>query len=65
MEVKSGNVDLDRLVQNWLDWDEKNSKSRAIVHDLVVQEKWSVLESMMKTRLKFGTAGIRGKMGVG
>ena len=65
MEVKSGNVELDCLVQNWLDWDDKNSKSHATVHDLVAQGKWSVLEPMMKTRLKFGTAGIRGKMGVG
>ena len=65
MEIKSGNEALDSLVQNWLEWDDQTSKSYARVLDLVTQKNWSTLEKMMLNRLKFGTAGIRGKMADG
>lgn len=63
--VDSGNKDLDELVTQWLNWDDKRSASYAVIQDLVAQKKWDDLDKAMMKRLKFGTAGIRGKMGPG
>ena len=65
MEAKSGNESLDQLIQQWLEWDDKRGKSYAIVQEMVIQKNWRGLEHIMTNRLKFGTAGIRGKMGAG
>ena len=46
-------------------WDNKKSKSYTNIKDLVMQKNWIILERLMMNRLKFGTAGIRGKMGPG
>ena len=35
------------------------------VQNLVAEKNWSELENVMSKRLKFGTAGIRGRMGYG
>ena len=65
MEVDSGNRELDQLIQHWLQWDDKQSKSYAAIVDLVQQNHWEKLNNIMTKRLKFGTAGIRGRMGPG
>ena len=62
---QSGDKVLDNKISQWLEWDNKQAKSYAIVQDLVAQSKWQDLHRMMMTRLKFGTAGIRGKMDIG
>ena len=35
------------------------------VQNLVAEKNWTELENVMSKRLKFGTAGIRGRMGYG
>merc|ERR1712223_20166 len=62
---QSGDKVLDNKISQWLEWDNKQAKSYAIVQDLVAQSKWQDLHRMMMTRLKFRTAGIRGKMDIG
>ena len=62
---QSGDKVLDNKISQWLEWDNKQAQSYAIVQDLVAQSKWQDLRRMMMSRLKFGTAGIRGKMDIG
>ena len=35
------------------------------VQNLVAEKNWTELKNVMSKRLKFGTAGIRGRMGYG
>ena len=65
LEVKSGNSGLDESISNWLRWDHPSSKSYNKVQELIAAANWQELEKIMMTRLAFGTAGIRGRMGPG
>ncbi|XP_018014829.1 phosphoglucomutase-2 [Hyalella azteca] len=51
-------------VEEWLQWDQ-NSSTRQEVEELVAQKKHKVLEGLLLSRLVFGTAGLRARMGAG
>lgn len=54
---------IDR-VDKWIAWD-KNEKTNAEIATLKRSEDWVKLHSLMMGRLKFGTAGLRARMGAG
>jgi hypothetical protein len=60
MEVNSGNNQLDSLVQQWLELDNKTSKSYSIVQSMVADKQWTDLEKIMLKRWIFCLTGIRG-----
>jgi len=64
MTCKSGNLELDQCIQNWLAWDE-NEKTLDEIKNLVEQKNWPELETRLIGRLAFGTAGLRGRMQAG
>ncbi|XP_072318522.1 glucose 1,6-bisphosphate synthase [Eucyclogobius newberryi] len=55
---------LDRAVEQWLQWD-RNPVTRAQIQTLLDQKQVSELRSRLGSRLSFGTAGLRAKMGAG
>ncbi|TDL25051.1 phosphoglucomutase 1 [Rickenella mellea] len=55
---------LDKLIQNWLVLD-KNVITRNEIQSLVATEQFAELDLRMRTRIEFGTAGLRGKMQAG
>ncbi|XP_068632453.1 phosphopentomutase [Battus philenor] len=61
---KSGNGKLDAAVESWLKLD-KNPTTRQEVLDDVASSQWEKLKQTMLSRQKFGTAGLRGRMGAG
>ncbi|XP_060803872.1 phosphopentomutase [Amyelois transitella] len=61
---KSGDHKLDSVVNGWLERD-KNSKTRQEVEEDILNEQWDKLRKTMLHRQKFGTAGLRGRMGAG
>ncbi|XP_045494673.1 glucose 1,6-bisphosphate synthase [Colias croceus] len=61
---KSGDVKLDTAVESWLKLD-KNPKTREEVLDDIKNARWDKLKKTMLKRQKFGTAGLRGRMGAG
>ncbi|KRT83839.1 hypothetical protein AMK59_4874 [Oryctes borbonicus] len=63
-QVTSGNPELDAKITEWLAWD-RNSRTSEEVRHLVKTEQFDILAKMLMTRLRFGTAGLRGKLGVG
>lgn len=60
----SGSVELDKKVEEWLSWD-RNEQTREEVRDLVRRGCHNELSKVLLTRISFGTAGLRGKMGAG
>ncbi|KRZ05477.1 Phosphoglucomutase-2, partial [Trichinella zimbabwensis] len=62
--VYSGDETLDILLEQWLKWD-KNQETRAEVLRMIQMKEFDKLRTCMQGRLGFGTAGIRGEMGVG
>ncbi|KAH9644102.1 hypothetical protein HF086_015432 [Spodoptera exigua] len=60
----SGDVKLDAAVNNWLKLD-KNPTTRNEVFEDISNGRWDKLRGSMLQRLKFGTAGLRGRMGAG
>ncbi|KRZ32218.1 Phosphoglucomutase-2 [Trichinella pseudospiralis] len=62
--VYSGDGMLDSLLEQWLKWD-KNQETRAEVLRMIQMKDFDKLRTCMQGRLGFGTAGIRGEMGVG
>ena len=64
-EPNSPSTELNDRIKEWLAWDCRSSKSFATIENLVVEKNWPELEKLMLKRLKFGTAGIRGRMGYG
>lgn len=60
----SGDSKLDTAVNGWLKHD-KNPETRQEVLDDIKQSKWEKLKKIMLHRQKFGTAGLRGRMGAG
>ncbi|GJQ80423.1 hypothetical protein Trydic_g12281 [Trypoxylus dichotomus] len=63
-QVTSGNPELDAKITEWLTWD-RNPKTSEQVRRLVKAKEFNVLSRILMTRLRFGTAGLRGKLGVG
>lgn len=62
--VASGNPELDTKIKEWLKWDQ-NEKTRSEVESLIAAAKYDELGKLMMSRLTFGTAGLRAKMGAG
>ncbi|XP_063893505.1 phosphopentomutase [Helicoverpa armigera] len=60
----SGDAKLDAAVNSWLKHD-KNPTTRKEVLDDISNARWDKLRGCMLQRLKFGTAGLRGRMGAG
>lgn len=55
---------LEAKVEEWLSWD-KNEATRSEVASLRDSGDWARLSSLLEQRIKFGTAGLRGRMGAG
>ncbi|CAG4985609.1 unnamed protein product [Parnassius apollo] len=60
----SGDAQLDAAVETWFKHD-KNPTTRQEVLDDVANSRWEKLKETMLQRQKFGTAGLRGRMGAG
>ncbi|CAG9785791.1 unnamed protein product [Diatraea saccharalis] len=60
----SGDLKLDAAVNSWLKHD-KNPDTRKEVLDDISNSQWDKLRKTMLQRLKFGTAGLRGRMAAG
>ncbi|XP_061729731.1 phosphopentomutase isoform X1 [Cydia pomonella] len=60
----SGDLKLDAAVEGWLKID-KNPETRKEVLDDIANSRWDKLRGSMLKRQKFGTAGLRGRMGAG
>lgn len=61
---RTGDPELDAAVEQWLRWD-RNPQTRAQIRTLLDQSRFSELRSRLGSRLSFGTAGLRAKMGAG
>ncbi|KAB7499890.1 Phosphoglucomutase-2 [Armadillidium nasatum] len=57
-------MDLKSKIDEWLEWD-KNEDTLEEVKNLLEKNDTASLESIMLSRLLFGTAGLRGRMGAG
>lgn len=55
---------LDTLVEQWLKWD-KNPETRSQIEKLSKEKNTEELNRLLGTRMEFGTAGLRAKMGAG
>jgi len=65
MELPSfGDGDLDKEIEEWLQWD-KNEVTRGEIQSLCSDGDMAKLRKLLLSRLKFGTAGLRGQMGPG
>ncbi|GLC44800.1 hypothetical protein PLESTB_001212600 [Pleodorina starrii] len=56
--------DVPSLAQQWLKWD-KDEASRAYISELLDTGRLDILSDLLGSRLEFGTAGLRGKLGPG
>ena len=61
----SGDAKLDALIASWLEWNVEGSSDWRFVNDRVNAGDFDAVDDVMKKRLTFGTAGIRGVMGAG
>lgn len=52
------------LATQWLQWD-RNPKTRSEIESLIEAKNDAKLEQLLRTRLEFGTAGLRAAMGAG
>ena len=50
------------LAEDYIRWD-PNSETKAQVQELLSANEFGKLESILSSRLAFGTAGLRGPMG--
>lgn len=64
LNFASGDPQLDVKIKEWLKWDQ-NSKTKSEIENMVKNQKYDELKKIMMTRLSFGTAGLRAKMGPG
>lgn len=62
--ASSGNVDLDRKIEEWLSWD-RNEKTAQEIKAYIAGGKFNELSKILLGRISFGTAGLRGKMAAG
>ncbi|MCG3760743.1 phospho-sugar mutase [Vibrio cincinnatiensis] len=53
-----------KKVTSWLEKD-PDPKTRQELQTLIDQQQWNEIEERFKSRLEFGTAGLRGKVGCG
>ncbi|XP_023704077.1 phosphoglucomutase-2 isoform X3 [Cryptotermes secundus] len=59
-----GDAEIDKKVNEWQQWD-KNEKTRGDIYSLCLSKDMDKLRKLLLSRLKFGTAGLRGQMGPG
>jgi phosphoglucomutase len=52
------------LVHRWLAWD-MDPSTRVQIETLTASQDWPQLEKYLRTRIQFGTAGLRGPMEAG
>ncbi|KAL8562217.1 hypothetical protein ACOMHN_005202 [Nucella lapillus] len=64
MSIVTGNSKVDSLVQQWLQWD-KNEATQNEIRELVEEKDVKELEKRLGSRMEFGTAGLRARMGAG
>jgi phosphomannomutase len=57
-------AEIKDLAQQWISWD-PNPTTRQEIADLVTQNNTVELEKRLRTRIAFGTAGLRGPMAAG
>ncbi|XP_034109020.1 phosphopentomutase-like [Drosophila albomicans] len=57
----SGDRELDKKINNWLEWD-RNPETWCTIKDAIKAQEWDKLRSWLMGRLKFGTAGLRAEM---
>lgn len=57
-------VNIEALTQEWLRLD-RDEATRAEILDLVKQQNVKEIETLLTSRLTFGTAGLRARMGAG
>ncbi|KAF3908464.1 Phosphoglucomutase-2 [Orbilia brochopaga] len=62
--AESADKSVDQLVQEWLALD-KNETTRKEIQDLVTQGATDELDRRLRTRIAFGTAGLRSRMQAG
>ncbi|XP_066247719.1 phosphopentomutase-like [Euwallacea similis] len=66
--TEDSNMELSPLLQEkineWIRWD-KNETTTAALQKLIDAKDIKQIEKIMVSRIKFGTAGLRGKMGLG
>ncbi|XP_015785429.1 phosphoglucomutase-2 isoform X2 [Tetranychus urticae] len=60
----SGDQKLDQAINDYLQWDQYQ-ETRDFIKKLTTEKDWPKLRELLGSRLQFGTAGIRGKMGPG
>ncbi|KAF4524356.1 hypothetical protein B566_EDAN007532 [Ephemera danica] len=58
------NRELQSKIKEWLEWD-KNEKNRGEIENLQEKGDEAALSKLLLSRLEFGTAGLRGRMGAG
>ncbi len=63
--VDTGCLELDTAARCWLEWNVAGSADSRAVEKLLEEKKIGELKKILCSRLKFGTAGIRAKMGPG
>ncbi|CAG9834739.1 unnamed protein product [Diabrotica balteata] len=63
-EINTGCAALDQKVAEWLALD-KNETTSNDMRSLLREQKFQEINKILTKRLGFGTAGLRGKMGVG
>ncbi|OWR44724.1 Phosphoglucomutase-2 [Danaus plexippus plexippus] len=64
MVVYSGDETLDRALERWLNIDMCKATRSEVLEDIEAR-RWDKLKKTMLSRQKFGTAGLRGRMGAG
>lgn len=63
-QVSSGNIELDKKIDEWLSWD-RNEKTCNEIKNYVKNGNFEHLSDVLLNRISFGTAGLRGKMAAG
>lgn len=64
MHVTTPDEELNQLVVQWLEYD-TNPETKSIISLLHEKGDWVQLDSAMRPRISFGTAGLRAQMGPG
>lgn len=62
--METGDAELDCKIKEWLEWD-KNERTHEEIQHLVKEKNVSELRRLLCSRMAFGTAGLRAKMGAG
>lgn len=62
--ANSGNIELDKKIEEWLSWD-KNTQTHTEIKNHLKNGDYKHLSKVLLDRISFGTAGLRGKMSAG